>query len=167
MTEQLILNPATKRYVKMGSANHRRLIREGKLPAIEILPAPPKVKAELTIESKTDTEIINHTVNVIEKNQDKLKGLSQEDMDIMISKLLYERLVLLPSKRLVGRPLTVRAQPLQTQKTKNSSKNHKPTIIQKPLSMRARRPTKKESSDEDEISSSQIETTNNDSEEDL
>ena len=159
MTEQLILNPATKRYVKMGSANHRRLIREGKLPAIEILPAPPKVKAELTIESKTDTEIINHTVNVIEKNQDKLKGLSQEDMDIMISKLLYERLVLLPSKRLVGRPLTTT--------TKNSSKNHKPTIIQKPLSMRARRPTKKESSDEDEISSSQIETTDNDSEEDL
>ena len=80
MTEQLILNPATKRYVKMGSANHRRLIREGKLPAIEILPPPPKVKAELTIESKTDTEIINHPVNVIEKNKDKLKGLSQEDM---------------------------------------------------------------------------------------
>ena len=166
MTEQLILNPATKRYVKMGSANHRRLIREGKLPAIEILPAPPKVKAELTIESKTDTEIINHTVNVIEKNQDKLKGLSQEDMDIMISKLLYERLVLLPSKRLVGRPLTVRAQPLQTQKTKTISRT-KPTIIQKPLSMRARRPTKKESLDEDEISSSQIETTDNDSEENL
>ena len=156
MTEQLILNPATKRYVKMGSANHRRLIREGKLPAIEILPAPPKVKAELTIESKTDTEIINHTVNVIEKNQDKLKGLSQEDMDIMISKLLYERLVLLPSKRLVGRPLTTT--------TKNSSKNHKPSVIQKPLSMRQRRPPKKETSEED-IASSQIETTDYESEE--
>ena len=35
--EQLILNPQSKRYVKFGSANHKRLIREGVLPPVEIL----------------------------------------------------------------------------------------------------------------------------------
>ena len=168
MTEQLILNPATKRYVKMGSANHKRLIRDGKLPAMETLPVQSKVKTPQSLEAKTESEIITHTVNIIEKNKESLKGLSQGDMDDMISKLLYERLVLLPSKRLVGRPLTVRASPLQTQNKTTSlqTKKTKPSVIQKPLSMRSRRPPKEESSEEDDITSSQIETTDNESEED-
>ena len=159
MTEQLILNPATKRYVKMGSANHRRLIRDGKLPAMETLPVQSKVKTPQSLEAKTESEIISHTVNIIEKNKESLKGLSQSDMDDMISKLLYERLVLLPSKRLVGRPLE------SSKTTSSQTKKTKPSVIQKPLSMRQRK--KKEiSSDEDEITASQIETTENDSEED-
>ena len=47
MTEQLVLNPQSKRYVKFGSSNHKRLIREGILPAVDALPAPKPKPSQL------------------------------------------------------------------------------------------------------------------------
>ena len=105
--EQLILNPQSKRYVKFGSANHKRLIREGVLPPVEILPVPkPKERLpEQTQQQKMDTEIIKQSVGAVEEHKDQFRGLSQEQSDDLISKLLYDRLIAVPSKRLVGRPV--------------------------------------------------------------
>ena len=149
--DQLILNPATKRYVKFGSANHKRLIREGVLQSVDILPAPkPKEKLEQNQQQKMDTEIIQQSVNVVEKNREKFKGLSQEQSDDLISRLLYDRLIAVPSKKLVGRPV------------KNKQSKPRPSIIQRPI-LTSMKPKKKQyvSSDDDDdvsVTSSMIET---------
>ena len=74
--EQLILNPQSKRYVKFGSANHKRLIREGVLPPVEILPVPkPKERLpEQTQQQKMDTEIIKQSVAAVEEHKDQFRG---------------------------------------------------------------------------------------------
>jgi hypothetical protein len=144
--EQLILNPKSNRYVKLGSANHKRLIREGILPAPETLP-PPKPRERLpeqTQQQKNDTEIIKHSVAAVEENKEKFRGLSREESDDLIAKLLYDRLIAVPSKRLVGRP--VKNKPLR------------PSVIQRPVIAAPRRRNYPES-DEESIASNMIETT--------
>jgi hypothetical protein len=107
--EQLILNPQSKRYVKFGSANHKRLIREGVLPPPETLPVPKTRERlpEQTQQQKNDTEIIKQSVAAVEEHKDQFRGLSQEQSDDLIAKLLYDRLIAVPSKRLVGRPAKI------------------------------------------------------------
>ena len=152
--EQLVYNPSTKRYVKFGSANHKRLIREGILqPPAETMPTPkPKQRLlEQTQQQKMDTEIIQQSVSVVEKNKEKFKGLSQDESNDLIAKLLYDRLISIPSKKLVGRPIV------------NKPIKVRPSVIQRPILIRQK--TKKkpvESSDEEDeesVAESQIETT--------
>jgi hypothetical protein len=147
--EQLILNPLTKRYVKFGSANHKRLVANGTLSPPETMPAPkPKRLPEQTQQQQMDTEIIKQSVGAVEEHKEKFKGLSQEQSDDLISKLLYDRLIAVPSKRLVGRPVL------------NKQPKVRPSTIQRPISMKPKKkyyPTHE--SDEESIASSMIETT--------
>jgi len=153
--EQLVYNPSTKRYVKFGSANHKRLIREGILqPPAETMPTPkPKQRLlEQTQQQKMDTEIIQQSVSVVEKNKEKFQGLTQDESNDLISRLLYDRLISVPSKKLVGRPVI------------NKPTKPRPSVIQRPIAMKPKKPKKKpvESSDEDDeesVAESQIETT--------
>jgi hypothetical protein len=72
--EQLILNPFTKRYVKFGSANHKRLVANGTLPPPETMPAPKaRERLEQTQQQKMETEIIKQSVSVVEKKQRKVQ----------------------------------------------------------------------------------------------
>ena len=68
--EQLILNPLTKRYVKFGSANHKRFVANGTLSPPEVMPAPKAREklSEQTQQQKMDTEIIKQSVSGVEKN---------------------------------------------------------------------------------------------------
>ena len=150
--EQLILNPLTKRYVKFGSANHKRLVANGTLPPPETMPAPkPKRLPEQTQQQKMDTEVIQQSVAAVEEHKEKFKGLSQEQSNDLIAKLLYDRLIAVPTKKLVGRPV------------KNIQPKQRPSLIQRPISMK---PKKKHivsnSSDDDDgdvsVTSSMIET---------
>lgn len=154
MTEQLVLNPQSKRYVKFGSSNHKRLIREGILPAVDALPAPkpkPSQLVEKSQQEKMDMRVIENAVQVVVENKNNLKGLSQQESDELISRLLYERLCMVPSKKLVGRPI-------------KTSKPVKPSVIQRPISMRQKKrqePSSEDSDDDVSIASNQIETTDN------
>ena len=146
--EQLILNPQSKRYVKFGSANYKRLVREGVLQPVDIIPAPkPKRLPEQTQQEKLDTKIIEQSVAAVEEHKNQFKGLSQEQSDELIAKLLYDRLIAVPSKRLVGRPVL------------NKQPKQRPSTIQRPIAMK---PKKKyypaHESDEESIASSMIET---------
>ena len=150
--EQLILNPLTKRYVKFGSANHKRLVANGTLPPPETMPAPkPKRLPEQTQQQKMDTEVIQQSVAAVEEHKEKFKGLSQEQSNDLIAKLLYDRLIAVPTKKLVGRPVL------------NKQPKQRPSMIQRPISMK---PKKKHivsnSSDDDDgdvsVTSSMIET---------
>ena len=145
--EQLILNPLTKRYVKLGSSNHKRLVREGVLPAPETMPAPlPKRLPEQNQQQKMDTKIIEQSVGAVEENKEKFQGLSQEQSDELIAKLLYDRLISVPSKRLVGRPV------------KNVQPKQRPSTIQKPILMKPKKKYYPHESDEESIASNMIET---------
>jgi len=146
--EQLILNPQSKRYVKFGSANHKRLVREGVLPAPETMPAPlPKRLPEQNQQEKLDTKIIEQSVAAVEEHKNQFKGLSQEQSDELIAKLLYDRLIAVPSKRLVGRPVL------------NKQPKQRPSTIQRPISMKPKKKYYPHESDEESIASNMIETT--------
>jgi len=156
--EQLVYNPSSKRYVKFGSSNYKRLVREGVLQPVDIIPAPkPKRLPEQTQQEKLDTKIIEQSVGAVEEHKDQFRGLSQAQSDNLIAKLLYDRLISVPSKRLVGRP------------AKNIQPKVRPSTIQRPISMK---PKKKQyvpnftDDDDESVGSSQIETTDYSSESD-
>ena len=61
----------------------------------------------------------------MEEHKEKFKGLSQEQSDELIAKLLYDRLISVPSNRLVGRPV--------------KNKPTRPSTIQRPISMKPKK----------------------------
>ena len=157
--EQLVYNPSSKRYVKFGSSNYKRLVREGVLQPVDIIPAPkPKRLPEQTQQEKLDTKIIEQSVAAVEEHKEKFKGLSQEESNNLIAKLLYDRLISVPTKKLVGRPV------------KNIQPKVRPSTIQKPISMKPKKkqyvPNFIDDDDDESIAGSMIETTDFSSESD-
>lgn len=147
--EQLILNPLTKRYVKFGSANHKKLIANGTLAPPEAMPAPKaKEKIEKTQQQKLDTEIITQSVSVVEKNREQFRGLTQEESNDLIAKLLYDRLIAIPSKKLVGRPIL------------NKQPKPRPSVIQRPIILHKKKHAISDDDDDGDVSvtSSMVET---------
>ena len=100
-----IQNPLTKRYVKIGSPQHKRLVRNGTLPPVEETPPEPSPAAlgipiefnEKHLQTKLaelSTDLIRDNLKTIVKSQ----KLSDKDMDILIKKMLYEKLCIKPDK---------------------------------------------------------------------
>ena len=94
-----IQNPITKRYVKIGSPAHKRLVRAGTLPAVETPPPIPETpefneKHLQTKLAELSTDMIKDNLKTIVKSQ----KLSDKDMDILIKKMLYEKLCIKPDK---------------------------------------------------------------------
>ena len=92
-----IQNPLTKRYVKIGSPAHKRLVRAGVLPPVEETPPEPNPEApefnEKHLQTKLaeiSTDMIKDNLKTIVKNQ----KLSDKDLDILLKKMLYEKLCL-------------------------------------------------------------------------
>ena len=95
-----IQNPLTKRYVKIGSPAHKRLVRAGTLPAVEQLEIPTPEAPEFN-EKKLQTKLAELSTDMIKDNLKtivKSQKLSDKDMDILIKKLLFEKLCLKPDK---------------------------------------------------------------------
>ena len=97
-----IQNPLTKRYVKIGSPAHKRLVRAGTLPAVEQPETPsPAPEAPEFNEKKLQTKLAELSTDMIKDNLKtivKSQKLSDKDMDILIKKLLFEKLCLKPDK---------------------------------------------------------------------
>jgi hypothetical protein len=98
-----IQNPLTKRYVKIGSPAHKRLVRAGTLPAVETPPPNPETpppnpefneKHLQTKLAEISTDMIKDNLKTIVKAQ----KLTDKDMDILIKKLLFEKLCIKPDK---------------------------------------------------------------------
>ena len=98
-----IQNPLTKRYVKIGSPQHKRLVRNGTLPP-ETPPEPNPEALGIPIEfnekhlqnklAEISTDLIRDNLKTIVKSQ----KLSDKDMDILLKKMLYEKLCMKPDK---------------------------------------------------------------------
>lgn len=112
MTE--VLNPKTNRFVKVGSQGYKRLVREGTIKAVEHVETPIKSKAILTPtqeteesdeetfdESKLQTKLAEISTDMISKNLKKIvksQKLSDNEMDLLLKKMLYTKLCLEPPK---------------------------------------------------------------------
>ena len=98
-----IINPLTKRFIKIGSPQHKRLVRGGVLPAVEQPETPPEPSPEAPdfIEKKLQTKLAELSTDMIKDNLKtivKSQKLSDKDMDILIKKMLYEKLCIKPDK---------------------------------------------------------------------
>ena len=101
-----IFNPNTKRYLKVGSPAYKRLVRAGVLPppSPEAPPEPTPEALGIPIEfnekhlqnklAEISTDLIRDNLKTIVKSQ----KLSDKDMDILIKKMLYEKLCIKPDK---------------------------------------------------------------------
>jgi hypothetical protein len=98
-----IINPLTKRFVKIGSPAHKRLVRGGVLPAVEALgiPIPETPETPEFNEKHLQTKLAEISTDLIRDNLKtivKSQKLTDKDMDILIKKMLYEKLCLKPDK---------------------------------------------------------------------
>ena len=99
-----VINPRTKRFVKVGSQSYKRLVREG-----IIVPEQPVTRQEdntqrLDSEPETEPEfdesllqkkMDNISTDMIQKNMKKIvkaQKLSDKDMDMLLKKMLYKKL---------------------------------------------------------------------------
>ena len=99
-----VINPRTKRFVKVGSQSYKRLVREG-----IIVPEQPDTRQEentlhLDTEPETGPEfdesllqkkMANISTDLIQKNMKKIvkaQKLSDKDMDMLLKKMLYKKL---------------------------------------------------------------------------
>jgi hypothetical protein len=109
---EYFLNPHTKRYIKVGSSTHKRLIK--KLNCVKPIPQrvePAELKdlstgnikvQELNSNDVLRHELIQHSTDMIKENLNTLGGvenMSQEELDKMLKKLLIEKLGLGKSKK--------------------------------------------------------------------
>ena len=105
-----ILNPLTKRYLKIGSPAYKRLVRSGVLssveqPEISQTPPPalgiPNPEAQEFSEKHLQTKLAELSTDMIKDNLKtivKAQKLSTADLDILIKKMLYEKLCMKPDK---------------------------------------------------------------------
>jgi hypothetical protein len=79
-----IMNPQTNRFVKVGSQKHKRLIMEGVL-----LP-----------EDDFSSKLKETCTDIVESNSDAFTSdLSQDQIDTLLKKMLYEKLCIQPIKK--------------------------------------------------------------------
>ena len=96
-----IQNPLTKRYVKIGSPQHKRLVRNGTLPPVEETPPEPSPESPEFNEKHLQTKLAEISTDLIRDNLKtivKSQKLSDKDMDILLKKMLYEKLCMKPDK---------------------------------------------------------------------
>ena len=80
MPDKWYLNPKTRRYVKVGGALHKRLLKEGNTVQLDGI-------------SELNAEMVNMTGELIDENQDELKqAIDNDDLDGMLRRLLIAKL---------------------------------------------------------------------------
>jgi len=100
-----VLNPKTNRLVKIGTQNYRRLVREGVIkpmeqppePKIEpppepIEPPPSPIETQKFNEDDYHAKMAQTFQQIVKENESKLVDLSQKSCDVLLKKLLYQKL---------------------------------------------------------------------------
>ena len=85
-----IINPLTKRFVKIGSPAYKRLVRAGTLPPASEEPEKPEFNEKILQTKLADvsTDIIRDNLKTIIKSQ----KLSDKEMDMLLKKMLFDKL---------------------------------------------------------------------------
>ena len=139
----LILNPRTQRFVKIGGASYRKAIKNGDIippsmknvkpveqPAVEQpVPSPiqpPEIEYD---ESRLQDKLSEMTANVIQTNFDQLanENLTDKQVDKLLKKMLFQKLCIdQPTDTLKVNPKKV--------KTKTKTKKKRFKVITPPPS---------------------------------
>ena len=103
-----VLNPKTNRFVKVGSQGYKRLVRDGTIKPAEAQPTLP-VPAEAATppeesfdDSKLQSKLAEISTDMIKENMKtivKSQKLSDQEMDVMLKRMLYKKLCLEPPKK--------------------------------------------------------------------
>ena len=99
MENQKILNPITKRYVKVGSQQFNKLVLEG-LIKVEF-PKAEDIKVEIPTVAVPPIKglLAEELTNIVKENKKQLtKEMSQKECDRLLKKLLYEKLCISKKK---------------------------------------------------------------------
>jgi len=99
-----VINPRTKRFVKVGSQSYKRLVREGIIVPEQLVTRQEDNTQRLDSEPETEPEfdesllqkkMDNISTDMIQKNMKKIvkaQKLSDKDMDMLLKKMLYKKL---------------------------------------------------------------------------
>lgn len=121
-TKELVLNPLTGRYIRKGGSHYRRLVEQGTIAGDPVIAPPTEQKAPEPVQVRNDRGVVTDLVRLAEENKDALRGLSRAEIDDLLSKALYERLIMRPAgktaaTRPVGRPRGIAARPVAITRT--------------------------------------------------
>lgn len=129
---ELILNPLTGRYIRKGGSHYRRLVAQGTIAGDPVIVPPSEQKPPEPMQVQNDRGVVTDLVRLAEENKDALRGLNRAEIDDLLSKALYERLIMKPqsakakassgrlgdaSSRPVGRPRGITARPVAITRT--------------------------------------------------
>lgn len=122
---ELILNPLTGRYVRKYGSSYLRLVAQGTIMGDPVISAPIGESITEPVQTRNDRGLVQELSQIAEEKKDILKGLSRTEIDELVSKALFERLMIraVPPKSAalskVGQPaparprgLTARAVPI-------------------------------------------------------
>ena len=93
-----VINPRTNRFVKLGSQNYKRLVREGIIvpEQPDTVENTPSIEPEPEFdESLLQKKMANISTDMIQKNMKKIvkaQKLSDKDTDLLLKKMLYKKL---------------------------------------------------------------------------
>lgn len=99
-----VLNPKTNRFVRIGTQKYKRLIREGVLkeppqspkefaPTPEpIEPPPSPIETQKFNEDDYHAKMAETFQKIVKENESKLVDLTQKQTDVLLKKLLYQKL---------------------------------------------------------------------------
>ena len=166
---ELVLNPLTGRYLRKYSSNWVRLVAQGTIAGDPKIEAPVDSRVTEPVQIRNDRGVIADLVNLADEKKDSLKGLSRAEIDDLLSKALYERLIIrgkapssaaLPKSaaRPVGRPKGITARPVSI--TRSAAAPINAAMRSKKAIMDAQAyGSDSDSEEEQSISSADIETT--------
>ena len=94
---ELILNPLTGRYVRKYGSSYLRLVAQGTLVGDPVISAPIGETITEPVQTRNDRGLVQELAEIAAEKKDALKGLSRAELDDLVSKALYERLMIRPS----------------------------------------------------------------------
>ena len=96
MNSNIVLNPVSNRFIKVGGFLHSRLLKEGLLTPQDIPIEPPP--EPIPDKEKLATLVKETAHELVSDNENKFKNLTQKETTTLLHKLLLEKLCAPKSK---------------------------------------------------------------------
>ena len=89
MSSNIVLNPVSNRFIKVGGFLYNRLLKEGLLTPQDITIEPPE---PIPDKEKLATLVKETATAIVSDNEHKFKNLTQKETTALLHKLLLEKL---------------------------------------------------------------------------
>ena len=97
MSSNIVLNPVSNRFIKVGGFLYNRLLKEGLLTPQDKPTEPVETQIKPTTKIEPDKEqlatLVKETANaIVSDNENKFKNLTQKETTALLHRLLLEKL---------------------------------------------------------------------------